>query len=251
VEQSLAEETILDERGMFINTIGTEMGTGFISRGGTIHYIPLDDYQHVIDLGSGDYGRYPLNDARCGNNMTTGIPGTVQKYVTQLGLFRMAVSEFMEKDRSVIDTLAARKLIRRDPRSDIIEVTVDRRDKLTRFLTDEMLEAKNPVMEGVIRAMGEAMGVLIDQDRLLFPEIPPKRLVSGGIMASDRVFQLFRKALREYNPAYEVVRLDENTVHNPLLKGIPPEKRSFTVAIGSAFIGNRFLISNSSRTESE
>jgi hypothetical protein len=245
VEQSLAERTIIEEPGMFINTVGTEMGTGFISRGGTIHHIPLEDFQHVIDLGCFDYGAHPQHDVRSSKSMNTGIPGTVQKYVTQLGLFRMAVSEFMEADRDVVDALIQQKLLTRDPASGTIEVAtdpIDSRDKLTRLLTDQLLQEGNPVMEKVLRTMGKAMGILIDQDRLLFPEIKPRRLISGGIMASDLVFNLFRDALRQHNPAYDIIRLDERTANNTLLKKIRPEQRTFTVAIGSAFIGNRFLL---------
>jgi hypothetical protein len=245
VEQSSLEETIIDENGMFINTIGTEMGTGLISRGGAIHYVPLECYQHVIDLGNTGGEQYQLNDVRSTRNMNTGIPGTVQKNITQLGLFRMAVSAFAENDKKMLDALLEQKLISYDRNKDLIEIVtepIDSRDKLTRFLTDEMLAGKNPVMEGIIRAMGKGMGILIDQDRLIFPEIKPRRLVSGGIMASDLVFQLFRDALRQHNPDYDVIRLDEQTVHNPLLKKIKPEQRTFTVAIGSAFIGNRFLL---------
>ncbi|MDR2019317.1 MAG: hypothetical protein LBQ14_00960 [Treponema sp.] len=245
VEQSSLEETILDENGMFINTIGTEMGTGLISRGGTIHYIPLECYQHVIDLGNTDYEQYQLNDVRSTRNMNTGIPGTVQKNVTQMGLFRMAVSAFEENDKKMLDLLLEQKLISRNRDRDLIEIVtepIDTRDKLTRLLTDKMLAEKNPVMEEIIRAMGKGMGILIDQDRLIFPEVKPQRLVSGGIMASDLVFHLFRDALRKHNPGYDVIRLDEQTVHSPLLKKIKPEQRTFTVAIGSAFIGNRFLL---------
>jgi uncharacterized protein YaaR (DUF327 family) len=242
VEQSALTESVLDENGMFINTVGTEMGTGFISRGGTIQYIPMEGYQHVIDLGSTDYEGYHLDDVRTIRNTNTEIPGTVQKYVTQMGLFRMAISGFMDSCPEFIDTLAERNLIHHDPRQDHIEIVTKNRDKLTKLLTDELLTEENPVMEGVLQIMGRAMGILIDQDLLLFPEIKPKRLVSGGIMASDLVFTRFRDALRQYNPNYDIIRLDENTVQNPLLKKVRSEQRTFTVAIGSAFVGNYFLL---------
>ena len=245
VEQSLSENTLIDEHGIFVNTVGTEMGTGFVSRGGTIHYIPLEDYQHIIDLGNTDYWKYPLNDLRSINNMNTGIPGTVQKYITQLGLFRMAASWFLEHDRSVIEKMAAQKLVSFDAENDIIEMITDpinTREKLTLLLTRQMLSEENPVVEEVFRTMGKAMGVLIDQDLLLFPEIKPRRLISGGIMADDGVFRLFSGALKEHNPSYEAIRLDENIVLHPLLKKIPREKRNFTAAVGGALIGSRFLL---------
>jgi hypothetical protein len=246
IEQSVSAETMLDENGIFANTIGSEMGTGFISRGGTIQYIPMEGYQHVIDLGCTNYGDYPLNDIRTLKNTNTGILGTVQKYVSQMGLFRIALSSFMETDRTLIDTLVKRNLITCDPQKDSVEIVVENRDKLTRLLTNEFLVEKKSVMEHVLDIMGKAMGILIDQDMLLFPEIKPKRLVSGGIMASDKVFSLFRSALLRYNPDYDIIRLDESTANSPLLKKIENKQRTFTVAIGSALIGNRFLLESES-----
>jgi len=245
IEQSMAEKSIINEHGMFVNTVGTEMGTGFVSSGGTIHYIPLEDYQHVIDLGNSDYWKYPPSDIRSINNLNTGIPGTVQKYVTQFGLFRLAVSEFMEKDKSVVEALSAQGLIRYYPTEDHIEIVtepINTREKLTWLLSDKMLREKNSVIEAVFSLMGKAMGILIDQDLLLFPEIMPVRIMSGGIMADDDAFRIFRNAVKEHNPFYEVIRLDEKITHTPLLKKLPREKRNFTVAVGSAYIGNRFLL---------
>ena len=77
---------------------------------------------------------------------------------------------------------------------------------------------------------------------MIYPEIKPFRLMSGGIINDDRAFKLLRDALRAYNPAYDVMRLDEETVYSPLLRSLTPAQRSFNVAIGSAYIGNRFLI---------
>jgi hypothetical protein len=251
IEQSVLAGTILDKNGMFVNTIGSEMGTGFISRGGTVQCIPMEGYQHVIDLGCTDYGNYPLNDIRTIKNTNTEIPGTVQKYVTQMGLFRMALSGFMETGQTIIDTMVKRNLIIFDPQKDSVKIVAENRDKLTRFLTDELLTEKNSIMNSVLDLMGRAMGVLIDQDMLLFPEIKPKRLVSGGIMASDMVFSLFCNALRRYNSNYDIIRLDENTVNNPLLRKIGSEQRTFTVAIGSVLIGNRFLLKSENTNAGE
>ena len=90
--------------------------------------------------------------------------------------------------------------------------------------------------------MGKAMGILIDQEQLIFPEIAATRLLSGGIIADNRAFALLREGLKAYNSSYEVMRLDEETMYSPLLKSMKPEQRNFNVAIGSAYIGNRFLI---------
>lgn len=249
VEQTFAPESFIDENGMFCCTIGTEMGTGFVSRGGTIQHIPLEGFQHIIDLGNEEYQKYPPADLRSVNSTNTGIPGVVQKYISQMGLFRMALTELWEQKAPLFEELLERGLIDYDREADTMYAVLepeDRRGRLTRFLISKLGESC-PAVEETFRMMGKAMGILIDQDRLIFPEITTHRLLSGGIIADDRAFGLLREGLRAYNPSYDVMRLDEETMYSPLLRSMTPEQRSFNVAIGSAYIGNRFLIEKSSR----
>ena len=243
VEQTFAPESFIDENGMFCCTIGTEMGTGFISRGGTIQHIPLEGFQHVIDLGNEEYRKYPPADLRSVNSTNTGIPGVVQKYISQMGLFRMALTALWESKDPLFEKLQEMGLIAYDAGADTLYSVLepeDRRGTLTRFLISQLSEGC-PAVEEAFRMMGKAMGILIDQDRLIFPEITTRRLLSGGIIADDRAFALMREGLRAYNPSYDVMRLDEETMYSPLLRSMTPEQRSFNVAIGSAYIGNRFL----------
>ena len=243
VEQTFAPESFIDENGMFCCTIGTEMGTGFISRGGTIQHIPLEGFQHVIDLGNEEYQKYPPADLRSVNSTNTGIPGVVQKYISQMGLFRMALTALWESKDPLFEKLQEMGLIAYDAGADTLYSVLepeDRRGTLTRFLISQLSEGC-PAVEEAFRMMGKAMGILIDQDRLIFPEITTRRLLSGGIIADDRAFALMREGLRAYNPSYDVMRLDEETMYSPLLRSMTPEQRSFNVAIGSAYIGNRFL----------
>ena len=243
VEQTFAPESFIDENGMFCCTIGTEMGTGFISRGGTIQHIPLEGFQHVIDLGNEEYQKYPPADLRSVNSTNTGIPGVVQKYISQMGLFRMALTALWESKDPLFEKLQEMGLIAYNAGADTLYSVLepeDRRGTLTRFLVSQLSEGC-PAVEEAFRMMGKAMGILIDQDRLIFPEITTRRLLSGGIIADDRAFALMREGLRAYNPSYDVMRLDEETMYSPLLRSMTPEQRSFNVAIGSAYIGNRFL----------
>ena len=243
VEQTFAPESFIDENGMFCCTIGTEMGTGFISRGGTIQHIPLEGFQHVIDLGNEEYQKYPPADLRSVNSTNTGIPGVVQKYISQMGLFRMALTALWESKDPLFEKLQEMGLIAYNAGADTLYSVLepeDRRGTLTRFLVSQLSEGC-PAVEEAFRMMGKPMGILIDQDRLIFPEITTRRLLSGGIIADDRAFALMREGLRAYNPSYDVMRLDEETMYSPLLRSMTPEQRSYNVAIGSAYIGNRFL----------
>lgn len=244
VEQAFLPESIIDDNGMFAHTIGTEMGTGFISRAGTIQNIPLEGYQHVIDLGNLSYAQYEAGDVRSTQNLNTAIPGTVQKYISQLGLFRMAVTKLYTDNRPLFDALVERGLLAYSEGEQTLRVPmhpVDKRSELTKHLIG-LLQEGNEQVAYAFRTMGKAMGVLIDQGRLTFPEITLTRLLSGGLVACDAAYDLIREGLHAHNPAYEVLRLDENTVASPLLKKMTPQQRNFNVAIGSAYIANRALL---------
>lgn len=244
VEQTFAPENLLDGKGMFVYTIGTEMGTGFISRGGTIQNIPLDGFHYVVDLGNEEYQNYPPSDIRSINSTVTGIPGVVQKYISQMGLFRMAVSMLYEMGDPLFEELLENGLLTFDREQDSMCAVLsprDRRGELTRLLVSRLSE-KNPAVTQAYQTMGRAMGVLIDQMNLVFPEVSTMRLLSGGIIADDRAFSCLQEGLKEYNPSYGVLRLDERTMYSPLLKSMKPEQRGFNVAIGSVYIANRFRL---------
>ena len=124
----------------------------------------------------------------------------------------------------------------------------DRRGQLTRRLIAQ-LDERTPAVEAAFRTMGKALGVLIDQDKMIFPEIVTTRLLSGGIIANNRAYELLTEGLHAHNPTYNVMRLDEETMYSPLLRSIRPDQRNFNVAIGSAYIGNRFLMENRENIE--
>ena len=244
VELAFSQDCVVDDNGMFANTIGTEMGTGFISPAGTIQSFPLEGYQFVVDLGNTDYTKYSPKDIRSINNIGTGIPGTVQKNITQLGLFRLAIVGLMERDPNAFHQLVDKGFLNNDERDDLLTINmqpVDMRGALTRELFT-MTEQGHPVLLDTFAAMGKVMGVHIDQCRLIFPELSTTRLLSGGIITPDYTFSIMLNSLRQYNPDYNLIRLDEDIMLTPLLKGMAPDQRNFTVAIGSAFIGNHILL---------
>ncbi len=244
VEQAFASQNLIDENGMFACTVGTEMGTGFVSRGGTIQHIPMEGFQHIIDLGSEEYQKYPAFDIRSILSTNTGVSGVVQKYISQMALFRMVITELWETKDPLFQELLDKGLITFDEEKDAMHTVVEPKDLrgvLTRMLVGQLAN-EHPAVVKTYKMMGKAMGILIDQDRLIYPEITTTRLLSGGIIADNRAFYLMREGLKEYNAEYEVMRMDEDTMYSPLLKSMKPEERSFNVAIGSAYIGNRFLI---------
>lgn len=80
--------------GVFAHTLGTELGTGWIDETGEIPQMPLEVYNCIIDLGNYPARRFGVLDLRSSNNFNTGLPGTLQKYTSQSGAYRLALQYF-------------------------------------------------------------------------------------------------------------------------------------------------------------
>lgn len=243
VEQAFSLEEANIEKAMFVNTIGTEMGTGLVTKEGTVQHYPLEGYQKIIDLGNLHYKCYPANDIRSLCSLSTGLCGTVQKYITQLGLFRMAIMKLYQEDREEYNHLIDEGYIVYNKEKDYLYVNtdpIDRRGDLTRYLIG-LLQHDHPVLIEVFKEMGRAMGILIDQGLIISPEVSTTRLLSGGIVASDSAFEALVYGLKEYNENYDLFRLDEANMQSPLMQKMGSDQRNFNVAIGGAYLGNYSL----------
>jgi hypothetical protein len=80
--------------GALAHTLGTELGTGWIDERGEIPDIPLEVYNCIIDLGEHPARDHEPLDARSLLNFNTALPGTLQKYCSQSGAYRLAIEYF-------------------------------------------------------------------------------------------------------------------------------------------------------------
>ena len=84
----------------FFCTHTDRAGNRWVRPDGSIPDIPLEVYNFIIDLGSFTQKQYPCNDVRSINNFNTHLPGTLQKYTSQSGVFRLAAKYLPLKDPS-------------------------------------------------------------------------------------------------------------------------------------------------------
>lgn len=240
VEQAFSKETCIGATGMFNFTIGTEMGTGYISRDGSILDFPLECYNYIIDLGNEAAGQYQSNDIRSINNFNTGIAGTIQKYISQTGLIRMACQNFDRERRDRLDDLVARGYLSYDSDRDeflIVTQPMDQRGSLTRQLIGWLQESDEAV-QSAYQEIGYCLGVVVDEVRLLLPDLVPDKFVSGGLVHDDQCFQALVDGLSRYNPAYTIRRLEMDHLESPLLKNLTSTQANYAMALGSAYLGN-------------
>ena len=90
--------------------MGTELGTGWVRPDGSIPEIPLEVYNFMIDLGCFPQKQYDANDVRSINNFNTLLPGTLQKYTCQSGVFRLAVRNLPKLDPAVYEEALEKNL---------------------------------------------------------------------------------------------------------------------------------------------
>ena len=83
----------------------------FRSPDGSIPEIPLEVYNFIIDLGSFRQKQYDANDVRSINNFNTLLPGTLQKYTCQSGVFRLAARDLPGQDAAAYEEAIARGLL--------------------------------------------------------------------------------------------------------------------------------------------
>lgn len=243
VEQSFDPDSSLDQYGLFAFTIGTEMGAGYISRLGSVLDMPLECYNYIIDLGNDAYMDYHENDVRSIRNFNTRIPGTVQKYVSQTGLIRLALQGMTRHGEPTFQQLIDHELLTYDPDSDRLLVRsepVDCRGPLTRRLIDWLVTGSESVRQAY-REIGTCLGVVIDEVRFLFPELSPHKFLSGGLVNEPDCFRTLCDSLSRYNPAYGLRRLDTARSFVPLLKTLSRKQANYTVAVGACFLANRIL----------
>jgi hypothetical protein len=244
VEQQFVKNNIIDQDGMLAYTIGTEMGTGFISREGSIQWIPLECYNYIIDLGSEDYYQYDVNDVRSVNNFSSHASGTVQKYISQIGLIRIAVKHIKEDNPALFQQLMDDGYLHWDIEKDELIVSnkpKDMRSPLTRKLV-ELLKIGNAELIKTYEEIGCCLGVVIKEVSLILNELSTTKLISGGIVVVDECFKTVEKGLHKSYPDYEIKRLDTTIIHSPLLKKLDKDECNYATAVGSAYIANRELI---------
>ena len=124
VEQAAAGADV--SKGFFAHTLGTELGTGWVRPDGSIPEIPLEVYNFIIDLGSFRQKQYDANDVRSINNFNTLLPGTLQKYTCQSGVFRLAARDLPVQDAAAYEEAIARGLLL--PQGDRLIVPTEPKD---------------------------------------------------------------------------------------------------------------------------
>lgn len=237
VEQAAVGADLSD--GFFAHTLGTELGTGWILPDGSIPEIPLEVYNFIIDLGSFDQRRFPATDARSINNVNTGLPGTLQKYTSQSGVFRLAAKRLPEADPTVYQGALDRGLLVKD--GGRLFVPTAPKDMRKPCLEYFMREAERPdsTCAGIFREIGEYLAVTWRETEYLLQPACRQRTLFGRLVKTPACFELMCEGARRCVPDIEQSVADEDLANTGLMKQLAAHPvytvAQFAQAVGAVY----------------
>jgi hypothetical protein len=251
VELAASAHPAVVKNGVFAHTLGTELGTGWVREDGSIPDIPLEVYNCIIDLGCTKERGFQPDDLRSINNFNTGLAGTLQKYASQSGIFRLAVKYFPIERPDLYKELFEKgfvKILRNEDSTTLI-VPTEPDDMRKPFLEHMMalVDRENDVTNQKIwKEVGMALGVTwVETERMLNPAAKG-RIQFGRLVKKKSCFNLLLEGARIIAEDIEFEVADSTLANTTLMKLLEADEHftvaQFAQAVGAVYYANEGLI---------
>jgi hypothetical protein len=233
--------------GVFAHTLGTELGTGWVTEAGTVPDIPLEVYNCVIDLGSWVERQYGPDDVRSVKNFNTQLPGTLQKYTSQSGVFRLAAKYLPAGNAALFGELFTKGFLVEDGAALRVPTQPrDMRKPLLEFLMRLAEDGAAPEVERIFREVGEFLAVAWLETRFILDPRARQRILFGRLVKHRRCFALMVEGARRIAPGLELGVADDELANTPFMRALK-ERPGYTVAqfaqaIGAVHYANHRLL---------
>ncbi len=237
VELAYGEGVERIKAGVFAHTLGTELGTGWVDEKGEIPEIPLEVYNYVVDLGSYKQRKYECDDLRSVKNFNTDVPGTVQKYTSQYGVFRLAIKYFKKERPDLYNEMFEKGfIVARDGGLYVPTKPVDMRKAFLEFVMSLPDREKCPVCERIFREIGEYLAVIwIETENILTP-LTKERVLFGRLVKNRTCFKLMKEGAEKIAPGMMLSVANEDMANTPLMKQLQMHP-DYTVAQFAQAVG--------------
>jgi hypothetical protein len=229
--------------GVFAHTLGTELGSGWVTEDGEIPDIPLEIYNCIIDLGSYPERAFAPDDLRSVNNFNTRLAGTLQKYTSQSGVFRLAAKYLPQEDPALFAELLDRGLVNASSSGLFVPTEPkDLRKPLLEFLMAAAEAGGHPAADRIFREIGEFTAVAWLESRWLLDPAVAQRILFGRLVKRRACFDLMVEGARAIAPALELVVADDEMANTDLMRQLRDSDRysvaQFAQAIGAVHYAN-------------
>lgn len=204
--------------GIFAHTLGTELGTGWIDETGAVPEYPIEVYNCIIDLGNEPAKSYPSGDVRSINNFNTGLAGTLQKYTSQSGAFRLAEEYYRASAPELYKELFDKGYVTVQDGGSIVP-TIEPVDLRKKFLEHLMAQAESGIMEAqrIFEQIGEYLAATwLETEDILNPAAK-QRVLYGRLVKSRKCFELMLGGARKVLPDLVFSAADNELAFTPLM----------------------------------
>lgn len=248
VEIAASSTPAVISQGVFAHTLGTELGTGWVDSNGVIPDIPLEVYNFIIDLGSFVEKSFPADDLRSINNFNTDLPGTLQKYCSQSGVFRLAMKYFPKLRPDLYNELFEKGFVVEKEMDGHYGyyVPTEPKDQRKPFLEHMMAlpERENDDVNAMIwKDLGEFLAVTwLETEKILNPGTPT-RVLFGRLVKNRRCFELIKEGAKNVNENIILEVADATMANTSLMKQLENDPdytvAQFAQAVGAVYFGNQ------------
>jgi len=247
VEMAASGEAYKVAKGVFAHTLGTELGTGWVTETGAIPDIPLEVYNFIVDLGSWPERGYESDDLRSVNNFNTGLPGTLQKYCSQSGIFRLALKYFPAERPELFRELVERGyVVERGAGASrgwyVPTEPVDQRKPFLEHMMSLPEREGDEVNRRIWREIGESLAVtLLETKRILDPGTD-ERFLFGRLVKNQACFDLLVEGARRIKADISLHVAGTGMANSPLMRQLEAHPdftvAQFAQAIGAVYFAN-------------
>ena len=216
------------EHGVIAHSLGTDLGTGWLSADGSIPEAPMELYDLLLDLGSRPGRALPADDLRSVRNENSGLPD-MRRCLGQAAAYRLA----WQADPTLLDSFAVRE-------DEILHIqrSPDLRKPCLAHLMEQASRG-NPAARGIFRTIGENLGqVCRELDWLLRPETDV-RFLFGRFVKEPDCFSLLREGCAAAAPGVRLEAMDEALACTPLMRELSRRPNistaQFAQAVGAVY----------------
>lgn len=188
-------------QGFFAHSLGTDLGTGWVLPDGSIPDLPLEVYNFILDLGSRDQrDRFDPEDVRSNRSVNTGLPGALQKYASQWGVFRLAAHRLPREDPALFQEAVDRGLFRWEGDRLIVPTEPeDMRKPCLEFFMEQA--ARSQGAAELFREIGEYLAVTAQELNWILRPEARERTLFGRLVMRPACFGLIREGAARRDPS--------------------------------------------------
>ncbi len=247
VEMAASPDATDVARGVFAHTLGTELGTGWVTETGAIPDIPLEVYNFIIDLGCWPERAFEPDDLRSLNNFNTGLPGTLQKYCSQSGVFRLALKRFSSERPDLLRELEEKGFVERRPADGtegwyVPTEPVDQRKPFLEHMMNLPDREKDDTNREIWREVGRSLAVTLLETRRILEPGTDLRFLFGRLVKNATCFDLMVEGARSVDPGIVLAVAGTGMANTPLMKQLKEHPHltvaQFAQAIGAVYFAN-------------